>query len=414
MPNRWIFAACLFLVWPSLGWGEVHSATVPLRDGRLSTGQFLSSLDDADLPPGAIAALSQIGPSVDLRGVAGWVIVRGLNTALGDGFHLSVTPNALIVQFDPDKLPRDWDQTADALGRFTEVAAPEATARQNARFGLHFSGAIDPQKPMVVLVHGLEGDAASCGDLAKLLNSSGYQTAFFAYPGERSAARNAALFAQQMIALHQQYPKVRVDLVTESMGALLARDYVEGPEYLGGVDHLIMIAPPNGGSRWAPYSILLKLAVNSADWWSDPQWSPAWMITEGIGQSMGDLMPNSHFLNDLNSRPRRAGVDYTIVAGDRPPGFRYEAKLLEISGWLIPDGVRGAWGVRQIDQSIQSRSRRLLDQISDGDGPVNLDSARLAGVSDFVVVAADHVALYESVDGQPPAAWPTIRDRLSH
>jgi hypothetical protein len=46
------------------------------------------------------------------------------------------------------------------------------------------------------------------------------------------------------------------------------------------------------------------------------------------------------------------------------------------------------------------------------DGPVSVSSTTLAGVDDFVVLPADHAALYYPVDGNKPAAWEVIRDRL--
>jgi hypothetical protein len=415
MNNGRFFAGIIALLWPFVALGDIHTTTLPLRDGRVSIGQLLGAIEtQARLPGPSIDAISRVGPSVDLQGIGGWIMVRGLNSALGDAFNLNVTQDVLTIRFDPDKLPQDWDQTCDALDRFTQVAAPEATERQVRRFGLHLPSEVDPNRPMVILIHGLDGDAASCRDLERLLHNSGFQTAIFAYPAEQPAARNARMFTEQMNAMHQAFPKVRVDLVTESMGALLARDYVEGCDYAGNVDHLIMIAPPNGGSRWAPYSVVLKLGVNASDWWNDPQWSPVWMITEGIGESISDLRPESKFLSELNSRPRRAAVRYTIIAGDRSPGYRYEANMLAISGSLIPSAARGVWGLRQAEQAIQSQVRQLLSKTGDDDGPVSLASAKLAGVSDFVAVTADHVALYESVDGQLPAAWPTIQDRLAH
>jgi hypothetical protein len=179
------------------------------------------------------------------------------------------------------------------------------------------------------------------------------------------------------------------------------------------VDHFIMIAPPNAGSTWTPFSFLLKLGVNAWKWGHDPEWSPAWMITEGICQSAQDLRPKSEFLSELNSQPRRNGVRYTIIAGERPLQYRIAAEFLDWSGEVLGDRLAGWWGIRQVKSAAADDSRRLLAQIGDEDGPVSLFSTRLAGVNDFQALAADHVALYESIDGRAPAAWPVIRDRLS-
>ncbi|MGD0463342.1 MAG: hypothetical protein ABSB74_12730 [Tepidisphaeraceae bacterium] len=407
-----IIVLALFL--PDVCTAAESRISVPLRKGCLTVAQLQEALEeDLHLPPTAMAFLPTMNVAVDLRSINDWLLVRGLNSAMGDGFHAGVTDQGLLVRFDADKLPRDWNQSCDALGRFTEVAAPEAVARQNRRFGLHLPPVVDPHRPLVILIHGLDGDRACCEDLAKLLNGDGFQTAFFVYPSERPLAQSADLFARPMRLLHEQFPSLQIDLVTESMGGLVARKYVEGPEYAGGVDHFIMIAPPNAGSTWTPFSFLLKLRMNIWKWGHDPEWSPAWMIMEGICQAGDDLRPESKFLADLNSQPRRAGVRYTIIAGERPVQYRFAAELLDGSGELIGEGIARWWGVRQLKSAASDESRWLLGQVGDDDGPVSLFSTRLAGVTDFNAMAADHVALYECIDGQPPAAWPVVRDRLS-
>jgi hypothetical protein len=404
--------SALFL--PAICAAAESRISVPLRNGRLSVAQVQEAIEvDLHFPPTAMAFLPTVNAGVDLRSINDWMLLRGLNSAMGEGFHAGVTDQSLLIRFDADKLPRDWNQSCDALGRFTDVAAPEAVARQNLRFGLHLPAVVDPQRPLVLLIHGLDGDRACCGDLAKLLTSDGFQTAFFAYPSERPLAQSADLFAHHMRSLHERFPSMKIELVTESMGGLLARKYVEGPEYAGGVDHFIMIAPPNAGSTWTPFSFLLKLGVNAWKWGHDPEWSPAWMITEGICQSAQDLRPKSEFLSELNSQPRRNGVRYTIIAGERPLQYRIAAEFLDWSGEVLGDRLAGWWGIRQVKSAAADDSRRLLAQIGDEDGPVSLFSTRLAGVNDFQALAADHVALYESIDGRAPAAWPVIRDRLS-
>ena len=48
-------------------------------------------------------------------------------------------------------------------------------------------------------------------------------------------------------------------------------------------------------------------------------------------------------------------------------------------------------------------------KVCDGDGPVKVKATELDGVSDFVVVHADHIGL---LFGDAPAAWDVIRERL--
>lgn len=115
---------------------------------------------------------------------------------------------------------------------------------------------------------------------------------------------------------------------------------------------------------------------------------------------------------ELNSRPRCAGVRYTIIAGDRPVGYRVEAQTLAWSNRLLGAVMPPSWVAREINSAVDGQIQRIAERTGQSDGPVSVQSARLAGVDDFVIVPADHVGLYKSVQGRPPAAWPIIQDRL--
>lgn len=129
------------------------------------------------------------------------------------------------------------------------------------------------------------------------------------------------------------------------------------------------------------------------------------MITDGLGEAGADLLPDSKFLNALNKLPRRDGVKYTIVNGNVHPIWKMAGQAAgkaanamgpTVSGWIKADAL----------------AEKLRDHRTDNDGPVSQASTRLDGVSDVVTLAADHNALYEPADGNPPAAWETIRERL--
>jgi hypothetical protein len=393
---------------PVTAWGKMHSVSIPLDDGRLSLRAMADCINQ-DLPLSLAIGSPKSDLSIDFSGLRGWVLVRAVNAAGGESFHIAVGDEAITVSFDPEKIPDDWNQFCAVLIRFTEIAAPEATARQYARQGLLLPAIIDPAKPLVILVHGMDGDAGSCMALRDLLEAEGKQTAIFAYPCERPLDEISQYLTDNMVRLHSRFPRLQIDFVTQSMGGLVVRDYVEGPSYVGGVRRLIMIAPPNSGSTWARLAILSKLLVNANNAVSDSEWSPSWMITEGICQAANDLEPNSQFLNELNSHTRRPGVDYTIIAGDRPVFFRFESDFLSGVARAVPTDW---WALRAVRDELKNDSQSLLATSSIGDGPVDLASAELPGVHDFVVVHADHVELYQGVDGHAPAAWSAIQKRL--
>jgi pimeloyl-ACP methyl ester carboxylesterase len=249
--------------------------------------------------------------------------------------------------------------------------------------------------------------------MAALLSAEGHQVACFNYPSDQPVADSAALFGQHMAALRRAHPWARVDIVAHSMGGLVARAYVEGPDYAGGVGRLILVGTPNAGSNWSRVRMLLEWQEHYQLWRHEPAWSPSWMITDGLGEAGRDLRPGSKFLTSLNARPRREGVCYTVVAGTQSPVRRVTAGCLASASRGIGGRVAGVWGVRQLKNGLGHAAETLRDRATDGDGPVSVGSAKLPGVDDVVLVQADHATLYFGTAKTPPAAWETVRDRLA-
>ena len=213
-----------------------------------------------------------------------------------------------------------------------------------------------------------------------------------------------------MAQLHQSYPGVRVDLIGHSMGGLVARAYVEGPGYTGGVHRLIQCGTPNHGSTWARYRLALEVQEHYRQWKQDPDWHWTWVITDGLGEAGNDLKPGSPFLTKLNARPRRDGVRYTIIAGSQSTVTRIGADWMDCTATWIPRRASHWWGFRHCKNGLERKAAAWRNECGDGDGPVPLKSTELAGVSDYVIVRADHAGLCW---GAPPAAWDVIRDRLA-
>jgi pimeloyl-ACP methyl ester carboxylesterase len=412
MPRRTFAAAIALLFSTAVAAASPHEARVPLHDGKLRVADLSTKLVDELHLPAAVAHLPGTGSEIDLRGVGGWLAVEAMNRSLGDGCQLTVSGDALVLHVDPQLLPHSLDSAKRAVRVFTATAAPVATAAQARHFGLHLPAKVDPRQPMVILIHGLDMDDLEWQPIAELLNRSGYQVAYFGYPDDQPIADDAALLAQHLSALRESFPSLRLSIVTYSMGALVARACVEGPAYSGRIEHLIMLAPPNHGSTWARYRILCEWREHWLLAMHDSDWSPTWMITDGLGEAGRDLMPDSAFLRELNAQPRRAGVRYTIIEGNEHPVRRITAEVVEGSERLIPNRVAGWWGFRQCRSGLAHLATSLSSKSDESDGPVTLASAALPGVSDIVIVHADHATIYRSNGDQPPTAWQTIQDRL--
>ena len=278
-------------------------------------------------------------------------------------------------------------------------------------YGLTLSAPPDDAKPLVVLVHGLDSGAAFWQDLADLLAAEGHQLAYFDFPNDQPIADSAKLLARELQSLHEAHPNLQTALLTHSMGGIVARSYVEGPDYAGGIDRLILLAPPNQGSRYARWNCCSEMAEHFALWRSDPNWHWTWPFIDGVGEAGRDLRPESSFLTNLNARPRREGVSYTIIAGNRSCGWRYTAASLGLVARCVPE-------LRiEADDRLRERltvwAAQLRDRPAAGDGLVTVASTRLDGVGDFVIVPADHATIACSRDDLPPIAWETIRERLA-
>jgi hypothetical protein len=131
-----------------------------------------------------------------------------------------------------------------------------------------------------------------------------------------------------------------------------------------------------------------------------------------MGEAGDDLLPGSDYLKDLNAKPRRDGVKYTIIAGNKSGVDKAEANVVDsVADWM-PMRARHWWGFGHCYRGLVSVATHLRDKTGDGDGPVSLKSAKLKGVKDFVVLPADHVTLFIAPPGQEPVALGAIRERL--
>lgn len=390
---------------------------VPLDQGKLHSDDLTGNLREHL----GLGDVDWLKGDIDLRGIKGAVVVKALNSALGDGCNITLNDDdsALVIHLDTARLPQDIDSTKSAVRTFTAVAAPEATAQQQRFYGLHLPGdtdfITDGSVPLVILIHGLDCNRSNWTPMAEMLAGEGFQVAYFAYASDQPLSDSARQLTDQMAALRQTFPNVPIHFIAHSMGALVARAFVEGPDYpaMGGVKSFILLAPPNHGTKWAKFRAALEVEEHYKLWRDEPRWRPSWIITDGLGEAGRDLHANSAFLAQLNSHPRRAGVRYTIIIGNQHPALRAATTCAEAAATVVPPSARSCWGVRHYVRMMEHVAKDLRETKSNSDGPVRVNSAKLDGVDDFTVVEADHSTLYiPSEPGARPPAWDIVVDRL--
>jgi pimeloyl-ACP methyl ester carboxylesterase len=296
---------------------------------------------------------------------------------------------------------------AQAVVPFTDG---QEAADRTREFGLALPAKLDDHRPLLVLIHGLDSGPESWVDLDALLQAEDWQVAYFNYPNDQSVAESGELLADALRPLRREHRPLRVDLVTHSMGGLVARWYVEGTDYRGGVRRMILLAPPNHGTDFARWRRGSEAVEHFLLWRDREEWDWNWPVRDGRGEAGRDLRPGSALLTQLNARSRRKGVRYTIVAGNRNCGWRYAADAIEVGAASLPR----CRGFQWLDSGLNRAASCLRTRSGRSDGLVKLSSAALEGVDDVVTVGADHATLIRSHRGEPPAAWPSIKDRLSN
>jgi pimeloyl-ACP methyl ester carboxylesterase len=328
-----------------------------------------------------------------------------------------VTKFKAVASRTADRIGRCWTDCTDACGRKTREWARKSvdyfapTARQEAarRCGLRLPDKLGNSQHLVILIHGLDSSEEYWQDLMPLLEQDGFAVASLVYPNDQPLTDSAALFAGEMARLRAANPRLTTDIVTHSMGGIIARAYLEGGDYTGGVERLIMLAPPNHGSSYSRFSVLCDFVEHCGLWYRDPDWSWTCMVTDGLGEARNDISPGSPFLRTLNAKARRRDVRYTVVAGNRSCGWRYAANVVRWSSVCVPN----AQWTKPVDDKLYHWADQLESRRGANDGLVEIENALLPGVDDVVIVPADHTTIACVRNGRPPVAWPVIRERLA-
>lgn len=187
----------------------------------------------------------------------------------------------------------------------------------------------------VILLHGLGGTRHSMAKMQRALRDAGYTVWNVAYPSRTALIPKLADDAiGKALAECRQNGATKIDFVTHSMGGILVRSYL-GRHRIPNLGRVVMLAPPNEGSE-----VVDKLGGLFLFKW----------INGPAGNELG---------TDKHSLPNQLGpakFSLGIIAGDR--SINWISSAFFIPG---PD-----------------------------DGRVSVKRAKLAGMSDFIVIHATH------------------------
>ena len=336
-----------------------------------------------------------------------------------------VSDAALIVRIDELKYRGEEKRVRTAIRTFVAGLFPEAAARMAAEFGLRVHktpgtwvgvGEAVFDHPVVVLVHGVDEPGKVWRSLIPALIENAYTPIEFCYANDGPIVDSAMLLSDELKKLRRQGVR-RIVLVGHSMGGLVSREMLTHPDLYAGrgaghdalpdVTGLIMGGTPNHGSAMAR----LRFAAEVREQIERALSGDGMLfggIFDGAGEAKIDLLPHSEFITQLNARPLPSDVRITIIAGNASPVTT--GKLRHLTDELKVDHP-GFWSESAGD---------VVDTLDDvvtglGDGAVTIESTRLNGVEDHVIVDGNHLTIIRNYtaghDLEPPAV-PIILDRL--
>jgi pimeloyl-ACP methyl ester carboxylesterase len=367
---------------------------IPITAGReIDLTVLIARLAEAT---GLAATRSGVPVTVPITGPAGALSLRLLGEMLAPDATLEVQGQELVARVDPAVVARErlpaWHGRLESLAAYTRREADRRT-----RYGMRAMNSYrpnDPARPTVCLVHGLNSSSQGFVHMIRPLEEAGYGVVVFDYAFNQALEESCKKFSAAWREFRQARRETRPwAILAHSMGALVARSYVEDPAVFGGdVCSLILIAPVNQGSSMAKAQSMRQWLTGLQVFGGRSSTEALAYVADGLGEAAADLLPGSAFLTALNARPRAPHVPYHILSGDA--GFvplegrrRIEAQiqLLRAPGGLL------AGLTRLIPLDVPSQLDELCE--GTGDGCVSVVRTRLEGVTDHVTIHANHAEL---------------------
>lgn len=298
---------------------------------------------------------------------------------------------------------------------------PEKAAAFSQNFGLFLFGE-ERELPIetilarktVILIHGLDDPGKVWMNLAPELEKEGYNVVLMEYPNDQPVVESSQLFFKELQEL-KDFGIDHISIVAHSMGGLVSREMLTSPEFqynrsveenlVPQVASLIMVGTPNHGSQMARFRWFSEVRDHLARWAKgETSWQGA--ILDGAGEAKIDLLPESRFLSELNSRPL-PDIDMLIIAGISSPWQENDIKQ----------------AVDDIRIKVPEDQHELVNEIGNymidmthglGDGLVTVESTRLEGVP-HLTVEGTHLSMIRNISATSeriPSAVPIIVEYL--
>lgn len=125
-------------------------------------------------------------------------------------------------------------------------------------FTLQRSHSNQKKNQTILLVHGLIRSPKSMRRLANFLCKQGYDCYLYSYDSSKhTITAHSEHLLKNLLQLLNSHPDHTFSFITHSLGGILARDALSkmDPQYLSRFSKMVLLAPPNKGSRLASFAV---------------------------------------------------------------------------------------------------------------------------------------------------------------
>ncbi len=394
--------------------------SIEAKNGKVSWAKIADAV--AKQAGVEIPAIKRIpsGGELDIKAPATRWILVGVNLALQPAIRISARRRTESVVIEIDKT--EIEHARKKWGARLRHVKTAADAAKGETFGIvpyDATKKLENAKQIAIIVHGFNSSPKQFQPLASKIESpqtrsEAIRTASFHYSTRKGVANAAREFEKHLKQLVQKNPDCEITLITHSMGGIVSRLVIEKDNFeLPQIKQIIMVAPPNKGSNLA----LLPIGTDRFD----PVLAridrtkirdTLRQLVAEVNLAVEDLRPKSELMKKLDKQKRNPNIDYSIILGNKAVLTATQAQVLKTFSKQMKTAKQKhvVKGGQEIAEVLAKLSQELVSP--QGDGVVGLNSGKLRGVDDVVVLKFKHNDISTKDSKEQAAIYAEILKRI--